>query len=362
MTPHDPITPTPADLYRRLFEHASVAQLAADADFRIVCLNRPACEILGASDADLRGRALTEIAPESRRGLFDRILRRARDRGEGAQFEFALPTPEGTQRHLLVILSALPLDGGQTGVAAYLIDETQQHRIADRLARAQKSASLGTLAAGVAHHFNNIFGGVATFVDFALTSGDATAMRRALQMTAEATTRAARITQSLLSFAAQDGRGGDYADLTEILLTFLHLHEQPLSDKGILLDLDLRPTPVVPVDAHRMRQVLANLLSNAEDAMPDGGTLSVFLAPDEQGVRLTVGDTGAGIAPRNLPLIFEPFFTTKGLHAGGDRANVGLGLSVVQGLVGEMGGTIDVESEPGRGTRFVITLPVREDE
>jgi signal transduction histidine kinase len=115
---------------------------------------------------------------------------------------------------------------------------------------------------------------------------------------------------------------------------------------------------VLAVEANRMQQVLGNLLTNAEEAMPAGGTVTLTLDRDGSDVRLTFADTGCGIDPKSLPLVFEPFFTTKGLLAGGDRANPGLGLSIVHGIVTEMGGRISVESQLGQYARFTIRLPV----
>ena len=217
-------------------------------------------------------------------------------------------------------------------------------------------ASLGTLAGGVAQHFNSILGGVGAFVDFALTSGDPVAMRRALQMAAEAAARAAQITHSLLSFSER-GHRADLADLTEVVLTFSHLVERPLAEKNIELLLDLRPVPIVAVEANRMHQALGNLLTNAEEAMPAGGQIALTLDRDADEVVLTFSDSGNGIKPEHLPLIFEPFFTTKGL-LGGDRANPGLGLSVVHGVVVEMGGRIEVQSQEGHGAAFILRFPV----
>ena len=129
-------------------------------------------------------------------------------------------------------------------LAAWIVDETDRMRLADQLSQAEKIASLGTLAGGVAHHFNNILGGVATFVDFALTSGDVVSMKRALQMTAEAAARASKITQSLLSFAEVDSRRSDLADLTEVVLTFAHLVERTAQIVwGARLLGDLAPLP-----------------------------------------------------------------------------------------------------------------------
>jgi len=334
---------------------------AVDRERNVVCWSEAAADVLGLSAREMMGRPLSEAVPEHRRRLLERLLTRVLERGAASEFEVRLPDKHGKPRDLVVVLSAVPdADGLPVGAAAWVLDETQRKLLADKLAQAEKIASLGTLAGGVAHHFNNILGGVATFVDYALTSGDIAAMKRALQMTSEAASRAGKITQSLLSFAEQDQRRADLADLTEVVLTFSHLVERPLAEKKIHLDLDLRPAPICAVEANRMHQVLGNLLTNAEEAMPSSGMVRICIAPAESSVVLTFADTGIGIPADQLPLVFEPFFTTKGLLAGGDQANPGLGLSVVHGIIVEMGGTIDVQSNVGEGTVFTIVFPVAE--
>jgi PAS domain S-box-containing protein len=348
--------------YRRLCENAAVALVVTDADFRIVCWNAAAGALLGASASQMLGRPLEEAVPEPRRSLLSRLLKRTTERRQTTEFEVRAAGADGVQRDLLVVLSHVPgQDGSPAGIAAWVVDHTNRKRMAERLAQAEKMASLGTLAGGVAHHFNNILGGVATFVDYALTSGDAVSMRRALQMTAEAASRAGKITQSLLSFAERDNHRTDLADLTEVVLTFAHLVERPLAEMKIKLQLDLQPVPIVAVEANRMHQALGNLLTNAEEAMPDGGLIRIGIMRQDDNVVLTFCDSGAGIKPEHLGLVFEPFFTTKGLLAGGDRANPGLGLSVVHGIVLEMGGEISVSSPPGQGAAFTISFPIGRD-
>jgi PAS domain S-box-containing protein len=355
------LPPRNEDFYRRLCERAAVALVATDAAFRIVSWNEAAGELLGAGAEEMLGRPIVEAVPDERRRLFERLLSRTARRGLTSQFEISLPAPEAEPRELLVVLSPIPGPAGEApqGVAAWIVDETRPKRLSERLAQAEKMASLGTLASGVAHHFNNILGGVATFVDFALSGGDEVAMKRALQMTAEAAARASKITKQLLTFAKKDTREADLADLTEVVLTFVHLVERPLAERGIRLRLDLRPAPIVAVEAARMHQVLGNLLSNAEEAMPEGGTITLSVRQAGDAVEVTFADTGCGISAEHLPLVFEPFFTTKGLLAGGEQANPGLGLSVAHGLVAEMGGRISVDSTPGEGTTFTMTFPVR---
>jgi len=366
----DSLLPEPAltsdaggnDFYRLLHEHSPVATIATNREFRVITCNAAAARLMGLPVEQIVGRPLTEAVPANRRKLLDRLLERTASRQVISEFEVQLPSSHNKMRDLMVALSPISnADGQCQAISAWIVDETSRKQLNERLVQAEKMASLGTLAGGVAHHFNNILGGVATFVDFALTSGDRQAMQRALQMTAEAASRASRITQSLLTFAERDRHRADLADLTEVVLTFVHLVERPLEDHRILLHLDLHPVPILPVETNQMHQVLGNLLTNAEEAMPEGGTISIRLERVKDRIVLTFGDTGTGIRAEHQPLVFEPFFTTKGLLAGGDQANPGLGLSVVHGLILEMGGMIRLESNPGTGTKFLLSFPVPEN-
>jgi two-component system NtrC family sensor kinase len=350
----------PGDLPMRILEQSPVAVLATDDQLRIVLCNPAAGELLGLDPDELLGGDVGEVGPAAFRDPLRRAGRAVLAGESPEPLELDLPAGEGTRR-LLALPAAIATEADRPGgVALWLLDRTGDEQLARRLAQSEKMASLGTLAGGVAHHFNNILGGVATFVDYALNSGNPGAMRRALEMTAEAAARVSRITESLLSFAEHGHRRQhDLVDLTEVVLTFVHLVERPLAEHDIDLKLDLQPIPTVSVEAGRLHQVLGNLLSNAEDAMPSGGSVTIRLDRSGDRAVLTFADTGAGIARENLRQVFEPFFTTKGLLAGGERSNPGLGLSVVHGLVLEMGGDIRVDSTPGEGTTFTITLPLR---
>ncbi|MFP3937884.1 MAG: two-component system sensor histidine kinase NtrB [Phycisphaerae bacterium] len=350
-----------SEFLRLAFSNAPVALIATDEYLRLLFCSRPAADLLNVDPEQLVGRTLEESVPVGHREDLGRKARQVLENHRTARTELELPGEDG-QRHLAVVLSAVGDSPGSVhGLCAWLSDSTSERRLAHRLAQSEKMAALGTLAGGVAHHFNNILGGVATFVDYALRSGDDSAMRRALEMTAEAADRASRITQSLLSFAEQGTpRRRDLVDLTEVVLTFVHLVERPLSQQDIQLKLDLQPIPTVPVEAQRMHQVLNNLLSNAEEAMPDGGTITIGIAREGDNAVLTFADTGVGIPREKLSQIFDPFFTTKGLVAGGETTNPGLGLSVVHGLILEMGADIRAQSTPGKGTTFTIAIPITE--
>ncbi len=364
------VTPPPADFWPRLVAQSPVAIAWSDWQDRVVAWNHSCERLLGFPAKRMLGRSILCAVPKNRRRAFARLLGRTH-RGRSSHFEIHFDTPDGQARSLMIMLCPMPdptcgssggpHDAAKTGVAAWIVDQTLSRRTSQRLAQSQRMASLGTLAGGVAHHFNNILGGVATYVDFALTSGDAASMKRALQVTSQAAARAGKITNSLLSFATADHQRADLSDLTEVVLTVAHLVEKPLADAHITLKLDLEPGPIFPVETAQMSRVLRNLLDNAQESMPAGGEITVGLIFDNAVAVLTVADTGCGIAKENISHVFEPFFTTKGLSAPGEADHAGLGLCTVHGIVQKIGGCIEVVSQPGEGAKFSIFLPLAGD-
>jgi signal transduction histidine kinase len=166
--------------------------------------------------------------------------------------------------------------------------------------------------------------------------------------------RVGRIIRSLLSAARQSPMERRAVDLNAVVEESLMLVGRQMSKDGIQIVTALDPTlPKVRGQQHALQQVLINLLVNARDAMPEGGTVRIETSPvtgQEEGVRLAVADTGPGIPADVLPRISEPFYTTK-------TAGTGLGLPLSYTIVREHGGRIDVDSAAGRGTTFIITLP-----
>lgn len=351
---------TQSQYYRRLFDCAGVVVIGTDHHGIIASWNRAAENIFHTDSAIMVGRALTEVLPDDCRSEMQQAIQAATKSGQTSEFEIELPQPDDQEMlSLAVTVAAIIGEANEPlGLAVCMNNITRRKKLEHQLLEAEKSASLGTLASGVAHHFNNIIGGVATFVDYAITSGNPHTSLRALQMTAEAANRISHITESLLTFAAMDMRHFDVSDLTEVVLTFSHLVEKPLADKNIKLELSMQPIPTIEVAGSRMHQVLGNLLDNAESAMPEGGTVTLDLRQQGEHVELRFVDTGCGITSQNVSRVFEPFFTTHGVDAEEHQSSIGLGLSVVQGIIHEFGATIEVESRPAGGTTFIICFPV----
>jgi len=230
-----------------------------------------------------------------------------------------------------------------------------------RIIQTQKQASVGRLAAGVAHEINNPLTGVLTYTHLLLRRKDLDAdIRSDLQIIAEATERVRKIVKGLLDFARQTKLDPELTDLNRLAAASISLIENQALMKGVAIKFNPgEKLPEITVDRSQIQSVLINIIINALDATGPGGTIRVFTAASltghpagRRGVEITIADTGGGIPPENLDKLFEPFFTTKPVGQG-----TGLGLAVSLGIVQGHGGHIRVQSEVGKGSRFFIWLP-----
>ena len=242
----------------------------------------------------------------------------------------------------------------------------QTHR---QMVVVEKMASLGKLAAVVAHEINNPLAGIRTYArllrrQFAAgaaappTAEQAAETDRILQVVDGEAGRCGDIVRNLLAFSRQSGARLAEEDLTPVVERCRMLLKHQAEMLGVTLETRVGPDlPKVVCDAAQVQQVILALAMNALEATPSDGRVSIEAARDGDGLKLVVADTGWGIPKEHLDRIFEPFFTTKEAGKG-----VGLGLAVVYGIVNGHHGRIDVESEPGRGTTFTVRLPARQPE
>ncbi|MCM2314239.1 MAG: ATP-binding protein [Thermoanaerobaculia bacterium] len=244
-------------------------------------------------------------------------------------------------------------------------ERTRQLKVAQhKLLQTDRLASLGQLAASVAHEINNPVSGVLNLSmlmqrllkDDGIPPGRIADFRRYLGQVASETARVGRIVSDLLSFSRRSKPQSTQADLNALIRTTVSLVNHKLQLANVTVELDLAETlPPVCCDASQIQQVVMNLVLNGAEAIHGGGAVFVHTraSDDGKGIILDVRDTGTGIPPEMVDKIFDPFFTTKEEGKG-----VGLGLAVVYGIVEAHGGDIEVESVPGRGTTFHVTLPL----
>jgi signal transduction histidine kinase len=241
--------------------------------------------------------------------------------------------------------------------------QEQLNSLKEQLTESQRLAAIGTIAAVIAHEFNNILTPMISYSQYALQSAegekpDIGLIRKALSKSFQASTKAGKICNSMLSLARGETTFGAVSVQTLIDEVLLVLARDPQKD-GIALRVQIQPGLAVEGDQVQLEQVLLNLMINARHAMlGKGGALTIKAGTVDNGqLRIQVIDTGPGIPEKLLPKIFQPFFTTKGTARRGESKGTGLGLSICKDIVEHHHGKIEVQSEVGRGTTFNIYLP-----
>lgn len=345
---------------RSVVESLREGVVALDQEGRVLAWNQAMHARHGVGEADIVGRKYEQLFPAESRGPLGRDLDRLL-RGEVEEFtleSMERETPQGG-RTTVNVKGSLLRQGGQPAGAVLLVEDITERVAFERSARqAEKLAALGTLAAGLAHELNNPIGIISSRIELMLLDAESRPLpeevREDLEVLHRNAQRVARIAQGLLSFARQSPGDQAPVDVNHIVEETLFLVDRQISQHGITLKRNLTPgLPLVRGDGNALQQVVLNLLTNARDALAEGGEIVIETSAVRGrpgAVRLRVRDSGPGIPPETIPRIFDPFFTTK-------TNGTGLGLSISHGIVRDHGGTLDVESQPGKGTTFVITFP-----
>jgi signal transduction histidine kinase len=239
-------------------------------------------------------------------------------------------------------------------------ERTQELRATqEQLLQSEKLASIGQLAAGVAHEINNPMGVILGFAQGILkTLPEDNPLRKPLTTMEKESLRCKRIVQNLLDFARHSEPTPSPTNINELIDSFCDLVEHQTSLQNIKLVKGYDPAlPSIMADPNQLQQVFINIMLNAYQAMPEGGTLHITTRTVGSELQVIFADTGTGIPPESIQNIFDPFFTTKEVGEG-----TGLGLSVSYGIVKAHGGDIEVESQVGKGTTFIIKLPLDKSE
>jgi PAS domain S-box-containing protein len=345
-----------------ILESLADGLLVVDLNDRVVRWNTALEQLYGLTSAEAAGRLLSEVfdAP-----FVEAIRASRRDTPDGttlSRIPFQGRGPRAGQP-LIVNAAVVPLrasTGGDlitVGTIVIVEDVTARVQLEEQLQISEKMASIGLLAAGVAHEVNTPLTGISSFTQMLLEGADPEDPRtRLLEKIERQTFRAAKIVNGLLTLsrpAAAASGERSRVDLNMVIADVLGLLEHQFEMHRIKVRRDLGATPAAVLGMeHKLQQVFLNLFLNAKDAMPKGGWLSVSTRIDGQRVIAEVADTGSGIPSEYLARIYDPFFTTKAIGQG-----TGLGLSITYGIVREHDGSIDCDSSIGQGTRFTLSLP-----
>ena len=342
-----------------IVESINVGLLAVDLAGRVTHLNSALKDILEIDRNEALGKRVEDLFAEDFADTLHQVLGNAGWELKELRNIYKLHTATRAGRSLVLNIALAPLQGdflGQTGTLIVLEDVTSRIRLEEQLQQREKLSSIGLLAAGVAHEVNTPLTGVSSYTQMLLGMLPETDPKHALLKKIDRQAdRAVNIVNNLLNFS-RTGSATEFVDLNvnRVLDDTIQLIEPQLHRNQIELQRDYdTDAPLVIGNPGKLQQVFTNLLLNARDAIPDGGriTLKTSVSEDDSLV-VEVSDTGIGIAPENVAKIYDPFYTTKGVGRG-----TGLGLAVTYGIIQEHSGHISVDSVPGRGTTFRITLP-----
>ena len=321
----------------------------------IVSWNPAAERISGYSAHDVIGRPLIDLLPQESYELERTILARI-GRGESiAPHEYGRVRKDGTLIHVSVTVFPIKDSMGRIiGLSRFVRDITAQKRAEEQLRETERLAELGTLASGLAHEIGTPMNVIQGRAEYMMERSSDEPTKKGLQTIVTQVERITKLMTQLMAFARRSPPKRQALNLRHTIHETLEFFRERFTQHRTVMELACdEDCPPVLADPNQMSQVLINLIVNAIHAMPDGGTLRLGLTATNGRAELTVADTGKGIAKEHMTRIFEAFFTTKEKGKG-----TGLGLSVVKGVIDEHGGSIAVESEPGRGTTFTIHLPL----
>ena len=353
--------------YNGLIDSSVDGIIAADMEGNIILFNKGAQELLGYTEKEaLETLHTTKLYPE---GTAREIMRRMRSEnfgGKGKSVKHRVIGLSKDGEEIPISLSgSLILDRENHEIASVGIFtdlrqiEKMQQKLTEKqmeLIQSEKMASLGKLAAGVAHEINNPLSGVVIYANLVMEElPENSQMREDVERIVSETTRCKTIVRELLDFARGDDADCEAANVNRLIKEGIRLLHSQSIFHNIEIDLDLESDiPSVNASAVRLNQVIWNLTLNAAEAMSGGGILKIQTQhlPMEDTVRIIVSDTGCGIPKEIQSKIFDPFFTTKEIGKG-----TGLGLSICYRILKDCGGTIEVESGEGKGTTFRIDLP-----
>ncbi len=278
----------------------------------------------------------------------------------GARTERVFRLPDGRPQPVQISMHEVPGEAGEPALLLALIEDTaEERRMQQQLVQSGKLAAIGELAAGVAHEINNPLFAILGLTEFLLKEAEpgSKALQR-LELIQQTGLEIKEIVRALLDFARENAEERHVVPLEEVAQATVELVRRTNAHKGVeLIDNYDASAACVRASPNQLKQIFLNLIANARQAMPNGGTVKVDVRREGEWVIACVSDDGPGIDAAVVERIFEPFFTTKRLTGG-----TGLGLSVSLGIAEAHGGTLTASSEPGRGASFTLRLPLAGEE
>ena len=342
-----------------ILDAASEGIVIVNAAGSIIGVNRQAETMFGYTRSELAGRPLEMLLPERFRAKHvprrTAYMRNPRVRSMGQGLDLTARRSDGSEFPVEISLTYVQTDEGIRAIA-FVTDITERKAMERAARQAERLSALGRLSAGIAHEVNNPIGIMTSRIELILLDAEANKLPAEtvddLRVVHRNAIRVATIAKNLLSFARETPRERSLVDVNEVVRNVLLLVTSDFARQKVRTIPELQqPLPRILGHANALEQVVLNLVTNAAEAIPESGDIKIVTSLADDRVQILIADTGQGISSEALAHIFDPFFTTK-------TAGTGLGLSVSYGIVQDHGGSIDVESVPGKGTSFVVSLPI----
>ncbi|MBI5776659.1 MAG: PAS domain S-box protein [Nitrospirae bacterium] len=342
-----------------IVQSAMDAIISVDEEQRVVLFNQAAERMFQCSGREAIGQSLDRFIPARFRDAHKTHIHvfgktGVTNRRMGALNRISALRSDGEEFPVEAAISQAGIDGRKY-FTVILRDISESMRLQDQLRQAERLAEMGTLASGMAHEIGTPMNVIQGRAEQLMRRTQEETTKKGLETIVAQVERITKIMNQLLTFARRKPSERRRINLGQTLDDCLEVLQERIRRMRVRVE-SRYETLLHPVHIHadpdQMSQVFLNLFINAIHAMPDGGTLRISLERVDSHVRAVIADTGHGIPKEDLPKIFHPFFTTKAAGQG-----TGLGLTVVHGIIQEHGGTITVESEPGTGTTFTVTLP-----
>lgn len=324
---------------------------------RFIEVNDLACKRLGYTREEFYKMSCKDIEDKEISRYLPAIMKELSEQGH-ITFEAVHISKNGLKISVEINSHVFDLKGKRV-VLSIIRDISERKGLQQKLMQAEKLASVGTLAYGVAHEFNNSLAGIMANAELGLISGDPQRIKKCFETIVSSSQRASNITKNLLAFSRGKETTKELIDITEPLKSVLAITRTELEKLNIELVEDFKLVPEILCEAGQLSEVFLNMITNARDAMrTNGGTLTLQVDLYEDNIRIIFRDTGTGIPEEIKKRIFEPFITTKGAIGKGEIPGTGLGLFFTYGIINSYQGRIEVESEAGKGTQFTILIPV----
>jgi PAS domain S-box-containing protein len=340
------------DYSENIIESLTVGVAVLDQNGRVIGWNRVLEKSFGTRAEKVTGKRLIEVLGENN---FAALFPPDTQQSFRLLSEITMEMPDGGKK--IFDITKTPLLDNQMdpyGTVIVFEDITEKITMQQQLLTSEKLASIGLLSAGVAHEINTPLTGISSYVQILQKKLSTSSHSHVLEKIEAQTDRVAKIVKNLLNFARNPSDSVfQKVDLSENLKEIISLIDYKLKNMNIDLELAIQTIKPIWAQGERIQQVFINIILNAMDAMPDGGKLKIELSQTDNQAVVVIEDTGTGIKNQHLPHIFDPFFTTKGIGKG-----TGLGLSISYAIIKEHEGRVTVESESGKGSRFVIFVPM----